>query len=251
MYLKIVKKLIGILGYKLIDKNIIKNERQISNGTYLTLNKILTNLFESNQIKSIIQIGANDGMRFDLLNKFIKNYSPATIFVEPIKSNFNILKNNYISQSNVFFENSAISINNEINHLFKVKDAKVYNYDEHVIGITSFKKNHLIKHGIKNSDITMEKVQSISIDNLLKKYNFRKFDLFFIDAEGYDGIIVSDFIKNHNIRPYIVFEYIHLETQILKNTLELIKKNNFLFFKIEENIFCFPEERKSFVKIIN
>ena len=43
MHYKFLKKIIGALGYKLIDKNLIKNERLISNCTHLTINKILTN----------------------------------------------------------------------------------------------------------------------------------------------------------------------------------------------------------------
>ena len=65
MHYKFLKKIIGALGYKLIDKNLIKNERLISNCTHLTINKILTNLFNNKQVNSIIQIGSNDGIRFD------------------------------------------------------------------------------------------------------------------------------------------------------------------------------------------
>ena len=47
---------------------------------------------------------------------------PKVILVEPIKSNFEELKINYDNvQDNIFFENSAISVENEINYLYKVK----------------------------------------------------------------------------------------------------------------------------------
>ncbi len=244
MHYKFLKKIIGALGYKLIDKNLIKNERLISNCTHLTINKILTSLFNDKLVNSIVQIGSNDGIRFDNLNYFIKNHNPFAIFVEPILSNFKNLKKNYSDKENFIFENSAISVNNEIKELFKVKESNLHLYDEHVIGITSFNFNHLIKHGVKRNHITKEVVNSISIKELLIKHSIKKFDLLYVDTEGYDADIIIDFFKNSQIRPMILFEYIHTKNQTLKEALELLKEKKYSMFKVEENIFCFPEENK-------
>ena len=251
MHYKFLKKIIGALGYKIIDKNLVKNERLISNYSYLTINKILKDLFFNNQIKSVIQIGANDGKRFDNLNFFIKKFKHFTIFVEPIKSNFDDLKKNYPNNENFIFENTAISVNNEINELFKVKKSKLHLYDEHILGITSFNKKHLIKHGVKKSHIEKEKVESISINNLIKKHMLNNLDLLFIDTEGYDANIVFDFLINSDIRPIILFEYIHTDSKILGKTLKLLKSKNYILFKVEENIFGLPEEKKIILKFFN
>ena len=77
---KILKKILGILDYKLIDKNYFKNNRIISKTSDLNDKKIIENLFK-NKIKQVIQIGANDGKRFDNLNKFIKKYKTKSILV--------------------------------------------------------------------------------------------------------------------------------------------------------------------------
>ena len=249
MHYKFLKKVIGAVGYKIIDKNLIKNERIISNYTYLTITKILKDLFNQNLIKSVIQIGSNDGQRFDNLNYFIKKYKPKAIFVEPIRSNFEDLKNNYVNHDNLNFVNAAISVNNEIQELFKVKQSKLHLYDEHVIGITSFDKKHLIKHGVSKNHIEIEKVESISIINLLKKHSINNFDLLFIDTEGYDSNIVLDFLMNSEIRPIIIFEYIHTNFESLNKTLELLKNKKYILFKIEENIICIPDENKDRLKI--
>ena len=73
---KILKKIIGLFGYKLIEKNTSKNERLISHSSFLKINKLLEILFLEKKISNLIQIGANDGERFDLLNSFIKNLLP-------------------------------------------------------------------------------------------------------------------------------------------------------------------------------
>lgn len=245
MYFKIIKKIINAFGYKLIEKNSIKNERLISQGTFLKLEVFLDKLFLSHKIDTIIQIGANDGVRFDSLNKFIKKHSPKVILVEPIKSNFEQLKVNYNLQNNIFFENSAISVNGEINYLYKVKESALGNYDDHVIGITSFNKNHLIKHGVKKHDITKEKILPLSISQLLEKYKINQLDLLYIDAEGYDGKILNDFLENFTIKPFIVFEYIHIDHIILKKTLSKLSEKEYLYFKIDENIISIPIEKKT------
>jgi len=251
MIFKLIKKIIGAFGYKLIEKNLIKNERLISHGNYLKLENFLDNLFLNKKINILIQIGANDGLRFDILNSFIKKYLPKVILVEPIEANYKNLLLNYKSQPNVFYENSAITVENEINHLYKVNEAKLINYDDHVVGITSFEKNHLIKHGVKNNDIIKEKINSISINELLSKYNIKDFDLLYIDTEGYDGKIVTDFLNKNTSRPFIIFEYIHINHEILNKTLNTLKKKKFFYFKIDENIISIPEEKKNLVSFFN
>ena len=249
MIFKIFKKIAGILGYKLVDKDLIKNERELSNNLFHSLEKILENLFKKNLINSLIQIGSNDGERFDNLNKFIKRYSPKSILVEPIKKDFDDLIKNYSNQENIFFENSAISVNNEINKLFKVHEKKFNLYSEHIRGIASFNIKHLLKHGVSRSHIVEEKVNSLSINDLIKKYSFNNVDLIMIDAEGYDGKIIIDFLVNNNFRSFIIFEYVHINHEILKKLINIFKKKEYEYLKINENLFCFPKEFKNIKEI--
>ena len=81
---KVLKKILGVFNYKLIDKNYFKNNRLISNNSTLNLENLIEKLFKNN-IKQLIQIGANDGSRFDILNKFIKRNKTNSILIEPIK----------------------------------------------------------------------------------------------------------------------------------------------------------------------
>jgi len=245
---KILKKIIGILGYKLIDKNHIKNNRILENSSYLSNEKILDYLFNQKKINYLIQIGANDGLRFDSLNHYIKKNKTKSLLVEPIKENFNDLKNNYKDFENIIFENLAISVNNEISYLYKVNTLRLKNYSgDHFVGITSFDKNHLIKHGVKKKDIIKEEVNSISINNLIIKHALDKFDLLFVDAEGYDADIVGDFLKTSLIRPTIIFEYLHIPNNKLGNLINQLKEKKYIFFSLCENMFCFPEEENPFV----
>ena len=241
---KFLKKIAGWYGYKLVDKNLIKNNRIIGNKSFLDIERILKYLIKNNIIKSLVQIGANDGQRFDVLNTFIKEYKLNCILVEPIKEYFEELKKNYKNFENISFENSLISVNNEIFHIYKVDTKYLNQYDEHVKGISSFDYKHLIKHGVKKKHVTKQKINSITLKELLLKYNYHNFDLLFIDAEGYDGKIVNDFLTSSPIRPYIIFEYIHIDNKIFDTLTTTLKKNNYIFFSVNENIVCIPNEKE-------
>ena len=238
---KILKKFCGIFGYKLLPKYYVKNKDYLSNLSCLNLKKI---------INSLIQIGANDGVTHDHLHDVIKKFRLQSLLLEPIKEPFLNLSNNYSNFENVRLENSALSINNEILFLYRVNSEYFYKYGTLPTGITSFYKQHLIKHGIKEKHIIQEKVNQISFDELLKKHNINSFDLLAIDTEGYDCNIVNDFfLKIKNVRPFIVFEWSHIKQNELQETLNKMIKNNYSFFPMGDDIFCFPIEKDILLKL--
>lgn len=242
MLFKIFKKIAGIFGFKLVDKDLIKNDRELSKYSPFSIDKTLNNLFLKKKIRNLVQIGSNDGKRFDIINGFVKKFSPKSILVEPIKKDFEDLKDNYKDYQNVFFENSAISVNDTIQYLYRVDDAKYKFYDEHIKGIASFEIKHLIKHGVSKSHIIKEHINSITIKDLLGKYSIDKLDLLVVDAEGYDGDIIIDFLSNSSLRPTIIFEYIHINHKTFKKLVDLLILKKFNFYKIDENVICFPVE---------
>ncbi len=244
---KILKKIVGALNYKLVEKNLIKNNRLVNSKSILNINLILEKIFDNQKIESLVQIGANDGNRFDELNKFIKQYKIKSILVEPINEYFEDLKRNYQNFENVYFENSAITVGAEKKEIFAVNNNNLKDYDEHIKGINSFDKNHLIKHGVKSNHIIKKKINCISILNLLEKYNITNLDILFIDAEGYDGDILIDFLNNSKHEPILIFEYIHVKNKILQKLINLLTKKKYSYFDINENLICFPKKIKKFL----
>lgn len=241
---KILSKFVGWFQFKLIEKDLIKNNKSISKYNFLNINFVLNYFFENDRVNSILQIGANDGQRFDLLNKFIKKKKIKSLLIEPIKENFLELERNYMNYQNVTLLNMAISDKQDEKYeIFKVNKEFYNNYDEHIKGVNSFDINHLLKHGVKSKHIVKEKVDSISIKEIFTNY-LENVDLIYIDVEGYDGNIVLDFFKNVNLRPYIIFEYIHIKNYIFENVLKILNENNYIFFSVEENLICIPVEKK-------
>ena len=247
---KVLKKFFGIFGYKLLPKNYIKNKNYLVEFSSLNLEKIISNLVEKKIINSLIQIGANDGLLHDHLHNVIKKFRLESLLLEPIKKYFLDLQKNYSNYDNVKFENSALSINNEILFLYKVNPEYFNKYGTLSSGISSFYKEHLLKHGIKKNHIIQEKVSQISFDELIKKYKIISLDLLLIDTEGYDCHIVNNFfLKVKKIRPIIIFEWSHIEYIELESTLNLIINNNYSFFPIGDDIICFPAEKNILLKI--
>ena len=244
---KILKKIVGAFDYKLVEKNLIKNNRLIHSKSILNLNLILKKIFDSQKIKCLIQIGANDGSRFDELNIFIKKYKIKSILVEPINEYFEDLKKNYKNFENVYFENSAITVGTKEKEIYAVNNKNLNDYDDHIKGISSFDKNHLIKHGVKSNHILKKKINCISILNLLKKYNISDLDILFIDAEGYDADILIDFFNSSNQEPILIFQYIHIENKIFKDLVNILSKKNYSYFNINENLICLPKKIENFL----
>tara|TARA_B100001964_G_C14201820_1_gene586192 strand:+ start:508 stop:1251 length:744 start_codon:yes stop_codon:yes gene_type:complete len=244
---KILKKIAGALDYKLVEKNLIKNNKLVNSKSILNLNLILKKIFDSQKIKCLIQIGANDGNRFDELNKFIKEHRIKSILVEPINEYFEDLKRNYQNFENVYFENSAITVGAKEKEIFAVNNNNLKDYDEHIKGINSFDKNHLIKHGVKSNHIIKKKINCISILNLLEKYNISNLDILFVDAEGYDGNILIDFLNSSKQEPILIFEYIHVKNKILKDLIDMLESKNYKYFAINENLICLPKKIGNFL----
>ena len=99
----------------------------ISKNTQLNTNNILDKVFGKTKINFLVQIGANDGVRFDNLNFFIKKYKIKSVLVEPVKKYFLSLKSNYKELDFVNLENCAISVNEKKNYIYIVGE-KFLNY---------------------------------------------------------------------------------------------------------------------------
>ena len=68
--MKILKKTLGIFGFKLVDKNLIQNERIINSYSKIDINFFLQSIINFKKNLEIVQIGASDGITDDFLNKY-------------------------------------------------------------------------------------------------------------------------------------------------------------------------------------
>ena len=69
-------------------------------------------------------------------------------------------------------------------------------------------------------------------------HNLDKFDLLFIDAEGYDADIVIDFLTTSLIRPIIVLEYLHVPNKKFENLINQLNHRKYVYFSLNEIYQC-------------
>ena len=241
---KLLKKILGLLGYKIFPKDTVKTQRFIESLS-INCGDLIKLLIDKKKIKNVMQVGANDGKSDDFLRSSI-NEETKVLLVEPIESAFWDLKNNYSSFTNIEFINKAVDIKKGIKKIFSVNPAH-YDYyktnykSEDVSWLTdlaSFEESHLINHGVKSTHIHSTDVDCTTFNDLIGQYNFDKLDLLIIDTEGYDNVLVKNFIEDTNIRPLIIFEWIHMKEDEAKYITELLESNNYKFFKINKDLIC-------------
>ena len=244
---KILKKILGALGFKILPKETIKTERYIESSS-LNSGDFIKILISKKKINNIIQIGANDGKSDDFLRSSI-NIDTNLLLVEPIKSAFDQLEKNYSNYKNVKFINKAIDVVTGKKNIFSV-NPKYYDFYEKkykskdvswLTVLASFHKKHLEYHGVKSNHIQSTEIDCINFKELIEQYDFQKLDLLVIDTEGYDDVLVENFIQNTNFRPFIIFEWIHITKDRAKNLIKLLSLENYEFLKLSKDLICFQK----------
>ena len=177
-----------------------------------------------------LEIGAMDGVKHDALNQYIvKNKNWRGVLVEPLRDMFQILTENYKDYSNLQFENSAISSDKTKNIIFRVpldKVGKECPYWSDGIGSLNEYNKTLQSDNIKDH-IVKEVVNTISVEDLVKKYNISKIDILQIDTEGSDYDIFIN-IWNLGIKPKIIrIEIVHLDDEKINHILSKLNADEY------------------------
>ena len=241
---KFLKKILGALGFKILPKETIKTERYIESSS-INSGDVIKLLIRKKKINNIIQIGANDGKSDDFLRSSI-NIDTNLLLVEPIKRAFDELEKNYSGYKNVKFINKAIDVVTGKKNIFSV-DPKYYNFYEKkykskdvswLTVLASFHKEHLEYHGVKSNHIQSTEIDCINFKELIEQYDFQKLDLLVVDTEGYDDVLITNFIQNTDIRPIIILEWIHIKKNKAEELIELLKSNNYKFLKLNKDLIC-------------
>jgi len=174
----------------------------------------------------LVIIGAHNGTG---LENDVKNTSKKILFVEPVKYNFIQLQNNFKNLKNAFFENLAVSNNNDKLNFFYVKQDSIEKLGKRwASGIGSFSKKHILDHKSKrfritDDDIDIIEIIPITFDQLMQKYNIKIIDKLLIDIEGSEKKIIESINFEKTLIKELIFEYKHLDdTFLFKETLEKI-----------------------------
>lgn len=146
------------------------------------------------------------------------------MLVEPHPEYFLRLQQNYSSSKRIFFENVAVSDIQGSLDLFHVKDVSVDKYWS--TGIASFDKQHLIRHGIIEDNISVTKVPPVTLSSIVHKYYLYDVDLLVIDVEGHElNVFRSGEFKIFQPK-LIIFENHHLSEETIDGILDIVGPGN-------------------------
>jgi len=174
----------------------------------------------------LVVIGAHNGSGLE--NEVFKT-SKKILFVEPVKYNFSELQGRYNNLNNIYFDNSAISNNNDKLNFFSVKKDSVEKLGKHwASGIGSFSKKHILDHKskrfqISDNDIDVNAITPLTFGQLMTKYNIEIIDKLLIDIEGAEKKIIESIDFEKTLIKELTFEYKHLDgTFVFNDSLKLL-----------------------------
>lgn len=156
-----------------------------------------------------IQIGANDGHRFDPLHEFAvsPNFALSGLAVEPVPRFYEALREVYRNQPNIKPINAAIHNDMTEATLYVVGEAYESLVPEWALGTASFNKAHVIKPQVPEAYVEAIQVPCLSLSELMRQEGVQNIDLLQIDTEGYDGEIIRS-IDFDKVRPAMIhFEH--------------------------------------------
>lgn len=226
-----IKRLFNHLGYEFARYDPIKD-------TPFDLLNVLIERMRTVQSKIFfIQIGANNGIMGDPLFDLVKKYHFQGLLIEPLSKQFKELRNNYKDETQLIFENCAISEKKSTRLMFQFTQSP--RVPDWAYGMASFNKNHLTKFKDTAclSDFIEEiTVPTMSMNDLFAKHSIENIDLLQIDTEGYDFEIIKMLFKTQ-LRPFIInYEHEHLSSKKHIACKRLLIENNYNFITYGRDI---------------
>jgi FkbM family methyltransferase len=176
----------------------------------ITAGQLLQESLTRKKFVKFIQIGANDGVRFDGLYGIVTARNWTGLLIEPIHKHFTNLARNYSNYKNVLPLNIGIHPTLKNVSIYSVKDKALSKYPIWIDGCNSFNKDHLTKNGVLDADIDESSVKCDSLMSFVEQFNMYDIDYLQVDTEGFDAEILK-LIDFKRLKPSVIkFEWMNL-----------------------------------------
>ncbi|MCX8086127.1 MAG: FkbM family methyltransferase [Rhodocyclaceae bacterium] len=188
-----------------------------------------------------VQIGANDGRRFDNLYNIVTAQRLPGIVIEPLADVFEELVRNYRPYPEVVPVRYAIHPSAESVPIFRVAPDRLGKYPDWAAGIASLDPEHYRRSKIEPEDIIAEMVPAMPLMPLLDRYSAIDANILQIDTEGFDADILAmiDFSRFHPA--LIKFEHRHLGEEKFSAAINLLQKNGYRLKNAGSDMIAFRE----------
>lgn len=174
-----------------------------------------------------VQVGANDGVRFDgLFFAMTANRCPGLV-IEPLPDYFARLSMNYRNFPEVTAVNLALHPTQQEARIYRVDPAKIADLPEWAEGIASFVPGHCEKLGIPRDAVVTEAVKCARLMDVLSDHEMLDADLLQIDTEGFDAEIIKMIDFSRFSPALIKFELVHLPQGERDSVRDLLSRANY------------------------
>ena len=206
-------------------------------NSFFTFHNVLMTLNYLGKIKHFIQVGAHDGQMHDPLRPFIINNNWTGLLIEPQIDMYHKCIKNYRNKKNITFVNVALHPTESTISLYKVADPKDYSHT----GWASVNPNRF-ENTIYKDNYIEEKVHSMHLMDVIKKYNIHDIDLFQIDTEGYDWDIIQMFDFDLSQPILIQYEHCHLTNLNYTASINHLERLNYRCFQKRNDTFAIRKD---------
>jgi FkbM family methyltransferase len=191
------------IGLRLIDKEKYRLVRRSSFEEALERRLKQKDFF-------FVQVGSNDGVRFDGLYSKVTKANASGVVVEPLTRYFKRLQMNYEDYPGVKTLNAALHPTSKSVELFHVDMTKMTGLEPWASGIGSLQKDHHLKSSVPVEFMTSTTVDAVSFQELVDMYNVTRIDLLQIDVEGFDYEVLN-MVPFDQVKPLLIkYEWVNL-----------------------------------------
>jgi FkbM family methyltransferase len=179
-----------------------------------------------------VQVGANDGVKYDPLRQLILDHRLSGILVEPLPDVFAELKANYAGIPGLIFENVAIAPATGRMTVYRVPKSLSAAAGRNLTALSSFNRQHLRDEGVPDQHIESVSVEAVTMAELLARHQVTQVSLLQIDTEGFDDhVIESAFAAG--LRPEIInYEHCHLGHRRKIACKQLLRSRGYQFIEV-------------------
>ena len=206
-----LKRVLRKLGF-IVIRTSNANARYVTGPQLSPFDEALFRTFPTLHGLTFIQVGANDGLRFDPLRRHIAAFGWRGVLVEPDPRYFVELQANYRGIPGLQFLNAAVDTKRGERTLYTI-DADMSLLPEWARGVGSLDRSHVAavteRLGLPATTIAAHRVRAVQWEDVLQTAGADAPDIIVLDTEGHDAALIQalDFTRH---APHVLhFEHSH------------------------------------------
>jgi len=192
-----------------------------------------------------VEIGSNDGSKYDHLREHIVSGAWRGIMVEPVPYVFERLRANYGHLERVALENVAVADRDgslPFYHVAEASEEERAQLPDWYDTIGSFHREAVASHaskipGLEERIVTTE-VPTVTFRTLLERNGYDQVDLVLIDTEGYDAEILATIDFDVHRPRLVIYEHFHLPAAERRATRARLEAHGYETMEEGFDTFC-------------